>query len=133
MSTIDNTEDVLDSRDIIERIEELETMLEGLGSMGDADMQGLADEWQEMQALKALAKECEGYGDWEYGETLIRSSYFVEYITDLIHDCYEMPKEMHSGQWPYCHITIDYEAAARDAEHDYMTVDFNGQEYLMRA
>jgi hypothetical protein len=43
-----------------------------------------------------------------------------------------MPKEMNSGQWPYRHMTIDYEAAANEAEQDYMTVDFDGVEYLIR-
>ena len=44
-----------------------------------------------------------------------------------------MPKEMNSGQWPFRHITIDYEAAAREAEVDYRIVDFDGVEYLIRA
>jgi hypothetical protein len=158
--SIDNTEDIIDSREIIERIEELEGELlacfneqqetEGFTVSDDSEeiyqaedaSDNLFTHWledcrieeaAEYKSLKALAEECNGYGDWEYGEPLIRRSYFVDYISDLIHDCYEMPKEMHSGQWPYCHMSIDYEGAARDAEHDYMSVDFDGQEYLMRA
>ena len=159
---ISNTEDTIDSRDIIARIEELEgvesILRDSIDECQDAydfhdsdDTQStpefhdleearkaLAD-WlecedaAELKALKAVAAECENYSDWEYGEQLIRRSYFVQYITDLIDDCYEMPKEINSGSWPYRHITIDYEAAADDAEQDYSSVDFDGVEYLIRS
>lgn len=129
--TIDNTEDLIDSRDIIARIEELETCLQDHaedpngGHWSDEDAAELA-------ALQAFAKEAECAPDWSYGETLIRRSYFVDYTAQLIDDCYELPKEMNSGQWPYRHMTIDYEAAARELEHDYTSVDFDGVEYLIR-
>jgi hypothetical protein len=129
--TIDNTEDLIDSRDIIARIEELETCLQDHaedpngGHWSDEDAVELA-------ALQALAKEAECAPDWSYGETLIRRSYFVDYTEQLINDCYELPKEMNSGQWPFRHMTIDYEAAARELEHDYTSVDFDGVEYLIR-
>lgn len=129
--TIENTEDIIDSRDIIARIEELETCLQDHaedpngGHWSDEDAAELA-------ALQALAKEAERAPDWSYGETLIRRSYFVDYTAQLIDDCYELPKEMNSGQWPYRHMSIDYEAAARELEHDYTSVDFDGVEYLIR-
>jgi hypothetical protein len=129
--TIDNTEDLIDSRDIIARIEELETCLQDHaedpngGHWSDEDAAELA-------ALQALAEEAECAPDWSYGETLIRRSHFVDYTAQLIDDCYELPKEMNSGQWPYRHMTIDYEAAARELEHDYTSVDFDGVEYLIR-
>jgi hypothetical protein len=43
-----------------------------------------------------------------------------------------MPKELNSGNWPYRHITVDYEAAAEEAKGDYTKVDFAGQTYLIR-
>lgn len=128
---IENTEDLIDSRDIIARIEELETCLQDHtedpngGHWSDEDAAELA-------ALQALAEEAECAPDWSYGETLIRRSYFVDYTEQLINDCYELPKEVNSGQWPYRHMTIDYEAAARELEHDYTSVDFDGVEYLIR-
>lgn len=129
--TIDNSENIIDSRDIIARIEELETCLQDHaedpsgGHWSDEDAAELA-------ALQALAKDAEHAPDWSYGETLIRRSYFVDYTAQLIDDCYEMPKEMNSGQWPYRHMSIDYEAAARELEQDYTSVDFDGIEYLIR-
>jgi hypothetical protein len=128
---IENTEDVIDSRDVIARLDELESCRDDHetdptgGHFSDEDAAELA-------ALRALADEAEDSPDWIHGETLIRRSYFVDYIAELINDCYEMPKEMNSGQWPYRHMTIDYEAAANEAEQDYMTVDFDGVEYLIR-
>jgi hypothetical protein len=118
---IDNTADIIDSRDIIERIEELQ------------DIERDTDEQNELDTLLNLAEQAQHSPDWMHGEVLIRRSYFVGYITDLIHDCYPMPKEMNAGQWPFRHVTIDYEAAAREAEVDYMFVDFDGVEYLIRA
>jgi hypothetical protein len=126
--TIDNTEDIIDSRDIIARIEELETCLQDHaedpsgGHWSDEDAAELA-------ALQALAKEAECAPDWSYGETLIRRSYFVDYIAQLIDDCYELPK---GDKWPFRHLSIDYEAAANEAEQDYLSVDFDGVEYLIR-
>lgn len=113
----------LDSRDIIERIEDLE---------GADDESPLSeDDAAELKALKELAGECEGYSDWNHGEQLIREDCFVDHITELINDCYEMPKEMDSGKWPFNHMTMDYEAAAEEAEQDYTTVSFMGHDYLI--
>jgi hypothetical protein len=139
--TIDNTEDILDSRDIIARIEELENERDdytapnkdGYQTMIGADWAvDNPEDADELRALRELAKEAECAPDWAYGETLIRRSYFVDYTEQLINDCYELPKEMNSGQWPFRHMTIDYEAAARELEHDYTSVDFDGVEYLIR-
>lgn len=131
-TTIENTEDIIDSRDIISRIEELESCFE------DHNSDPTGGHWSdedaaELAALQALAQEAEDSPDWIHGETLIRRSYFVDYIAELIDDCYELPKEMNSGQWPYRHMTMDYEAAANEAEQDYMSVDFDGVEYLIRS
>lgn len=158
-NSIDNSQDILDSRDIIERIEELQGEREALQDEldeaiecvkyhhdGELDEQGeypehiayrscrdaLAD-WDgadELATLEALASEGEASPDWSYGETLVRESYFVEYIEQLIDDCYEVPK---STEWPYRHMTLDYEAAAQEARQDYLEVDFDGVTYLVRA
>lgn len=139
-TTFNNTDDYIDSRDVIARIEELENeqaeLLQQLsdGEITEADMIAFdEDKGNELDTLRELAAEAESSPDWIHGETLIRASYFVQYITDLIDDCYDLPKEITSDQWPYRHITIDFEAAAKEAEQDYMSVDFGGVEYLIRA
>lgn len=143
-TTIENTEDVIDSRDVIARIEELKDQLEAEHEdqettlsfeywIQDENNSQNPDDVKEYRALLALADEAEDSSDWIHGEQLIRRSYFVDYISELIHDCYELPKDMNSGKWPYSHLTFDYEAAANEAEVDYMSVDFDGVEYLIRS
>jgi hypothetical protein len=131
-NTIDNTQDVIDSREIIERIEELES------SKADHQEDPEGGHWSdeeeaELKALKAIADEVDHVSDWTHGETLIREDHFTQYIEDLIDDCYEMPKEMNSGKWPYRHMTMDYEAAAEEAKVDYEEVDFDGVTYYIRS
>ena len=119
---IDSTQDILDSRDLIDRIEELE---------GIEDQSN--EEAQELAVLLKVQEQAEGYSDWKYGESLIRESYFTDYIEELIKDCYELPKEFESGNWPWRHMTLDYQAAADEAEYDYTRVDFDGVTYLIRS
>jgi hypothetical protein len=136
MNILNNKSDVIDSRDIIERIKELENEL-GASYNGDLaiDYQDISfEEWlesstlsecQELYALRELQRQCIDYADdWEHGETLIRRSYFETYMDEIIEDCYELPKDM-----PYwMTIKLDYDAL----EQDYMSVDFDGQEFLIR-
>lgn len=148
--TISNREDLLDSRDIIDRIEELakiqiEAFNEQQSIEGDEDLQIEEDDYQddhfrewlkqgaslendknELLALLALNDECEGLSDWGYGETLIHSSYWVQYVEDLLIDCGDLPREIPS------YIAIDWEKTADNIEQDYMRVDFDGEEYLIR-
>lgn len=108
MSTISNTDNTIDSRDIIARIKELE------------------DDAEELRILTELAEECETLAsDWQYGETLIHRDYFETYMDEMIEDCYTLPKDMPS----WMSIKLDYVAL----EQDYSSVDFDGQEYLIRS
>jgi hypothetical protein len=92
-----------------------------------------SEEATELAALLSLEEEASASRDWIHGEALIRESYFTDYIEELINDCYSMPKEMTSGEWPWRHVTVDYEAAAEDAKVDYIEVDFDGVTYLIRS
>lgn len=112
---ISNSQDVIDSRDVIERIAELE---------GTED----EDELTELKALQALAEQCEGCGDWEYGESLINEDYFEDYARELAEDIGAIEKD---SKWPA--TCIDWEQAANELKQDYMEVDFDGTTYYMRA
>ena len=122
MSTVNNMQDVIDSRDVIQRIEELTDI--------DPEEIGLDDEEkEELVALEELAKEASDYApDWEYGEALIRDSYFEEYAQQLAEDC-GMVNE--AATWP--NNCIDWERAARELQHDYTAVDFDGVTYWIRS
>ena len=117
-TTISNMDDVIDSRDVIARIEELTNECESVG----LDY----DDYMELETLTDLAEECEDYAsDWTYGETLIRRSYFEDYMDEMVEDCYTLPKDMPS----WMSIKLDYDAL----EQDYTSVDFDGVEYLIRS
>ncbi len=84
------------------------------------------DDAEELRILTALADECADYSaDWKYGETLIRRSYFESYMDEMVEDCYTLPKDAPS----WMSIELDYDAL----EQDYMSVDFDGVEYLIRS
>jgi len=120
MQDVDNTQDVIDSRDVIERIEELKELRD--------DVTADADDLAELRALEALSEECEGYApDWTHGETLIRRSYWPAYVRELADDIGETAPDTWPGR------CIDWDQAAEELEADYMAVDFDGVEYLMRA
>lgn len=111
---ISNMDDVIDSRDIITRLEELEEELEDLDFAQAAELAtngflnpGAAvseshtlhephdgpytDEQIELlneyASLRVFADDACEVRDWEYGETFIRDSYFQEYAEELAHDC----------------------------------------------
>jgi hypothetical protein len=127
-------QDVIDSRDIIERLEELETDRSIAEDESRTALLDFDDEYgEELEALKALENDANCSPDWIHGEVLINESYFTDYIEELIKDCYEMPSEIDSGQWPYRHMTMDYDSAADEAKIDYIEVDFDGSTYYIRA
>jgi len=114
---ISNSDDVVDSRDVIARIEELE----GINEPDD-------DERDELNTLKELAEEAEGYSpDWAYGSTLIRDSYFKDYAMELAEDIGAIPDNL---QWP-C-TCIDWDQAVRELQMDYTSVEFGDVTYWLR-
>lgn len=116
---INNSDDMIDLRDVIARIEEIE----------DSE---LAEEKQELASLVSFIGECKGNGgdeqwrgDW-YPITAVRDSYFVEYTKELLEDCGDLPKDL-----PH-YIEIDWHATARNIRTDYTAVEFDGVTYWVR-
>ncbi len=113
---ISNSDQVIDSRNVISRIEELE---------GEDLLE--QDEQDELKALKTLEEEAEGYSDdWKHGSTLIRDDYFTEYAEELCKDIGDLPSEI---PW---YIEIDWEKTAEHIKADYTEVDFDGVSYWIR-
>ena len=124
-----NSDDVIDSRSIIERIEELTEERDSFEKGGHEADWSLAnpDEADELKALEALAEEAEGYApDWKHGATLIRDSYFVDYAEELCKDIGDMPQDIPS------YIEIDWEKTAENIQVDYTSVEFDGVTYWVR-
>lgn len=135
---ISNSEDVIDSRDIIERIEYLEDERENL-EIEDSERGNMdnpiwkeweeSDEAAELKALLSLQDELEGYcDDWSYGVTLIRDSYFTEYTEELCKEIGDIPSNL---PW-YIADHIDWQGVAEDLKVDYTSAEFDGVTYWAR-
>ncbi len=126
MVDFDEYSDIIDSRDIIERIEELE---EGIEFIDLFPMDN--DEIEELAVLKKLVEDINGssYDDASDGVTLIRDSYFEDYAREFASDKGVINDDKES-RWPLYHI--DWEAAAADLQQDYTEVVYNGVIYWLR-
>lgn len=141
-ATFSNADDIIDSRDVVKRIEELEGAFEAAGlnwsklipSASDYDAQGHEEGSEaevravELKALKDLEDEATNYSeDWRHGSTLIAESHFTQYAEDYAGDLGAINED---ATWPANHI--DWEAAATELKQDYTEVDFDGVTYLVR-
>lgn len=128
---ITNSQDIIDSRDVIARIEALR---EERDSITETEDQSKIDEWnegeekEELDALEALQEEAEGYcADWQHGGALIRDSHFRSYAEELAEDVGAINRD---GSWP--NNCIDWERAAQELQQDYTAVEFAGMTYWTR-
>ncbi len=122
-------DDVFDSRDVIERIDEIKSLLP---NSAHEVMPGTSDEIKDLRAelatLEAFAAEAEGYAsDWQYGATFIRDWYFKDYAQDLAE---EIGAIKFDYSWPVSHI--DWDAAADALKMDYSAVDLDGVTFWTR-
>jgi hypothetical protein len=141
-TAITNSDDIIDSRDVIARIADIESTLESvheeegsdkpfsdwLATTAEDSKHVYQDEAEELIALRALAEEAEGYsnGDWQHGATLIREEYFTEYAEQLCKDIGDIPENIPD------YLVIDWAATAENLKVDYTEVDFDGTTYLVR-
>ncbi len=132
-NTISNTDDVIDSRDVIERLEELQNKVDAeadelpeFRKSEAIDLALTAEEKEEFNNLLYFTEQIKDYcPDWEYGATLIRDSFFEQAMDEMIEDCYpELGKDLP----PFATITIDYFAL----KMDYTAVEFDGVTYWVR-
>ena len=123
---ISNYDDLIDVRDIISRVEELE----------GHEQDGCEEhhERKELAALRVLLDELKGnggdeqwQGDW-YPLTLVRDSYFTSYAQGIAEDCSNI--DFATLSWPL--TCIDWNQAARELRMDYSSVEFGGVTYWYR-
>ena len=141
---------IIDTRDLQTRLEELESELEDLQeAVNDAEEEleeceegehhepfmalneatAELEDWQdenqeELEELRQLADEIP---EWRHGETLINDDYFVEYAQDLAEDVCGMNRDQ---PWPYSYI--DWDAAAEALQMDYSSCEYQGETYWFR-
>jgi hypothetical protein len=120
--------EIFDSRDIIERIEELESAItfsddgEGIPA-ADTDPDDLA----ELSILRAIVEDAESEPDWQYGVGFIPEDKFEDYAQELAEDIGAIDRD---AGWPLQHI--DWSAAADALRMDYTEYEFDGVTYLAR-
>lgn len=134
-------DDVIDSRDLIERLTELEDDQNDLQSiLDDAEGPDAVEEakenlanWNtefedEMIMLKEFCEEAEGYSeDWKYGATLINDRYFETYAEELADDIGAIDR---NAGWPL--NCLDWQKAARELQRDYSCVTLDGNDFWVR-
>ena len=137
-------DNIIDSRDVIKRIEELEEEHDSLQSAledakdeendeaieeaFDAIAMWRNDNKEEYEELLELAKDGEKYSsDWSYGSTLIHDNHFREYAEELAEECCDMKS---ASEWPFC--CIDWNLASDALKIDYTEIDFGGESYWIR-
>lgn len=114
-------DEYIDSREIIERVEELEGLEEACNESGEA--MDPADK-EELEQLLALQEQAGQYcSDWGDGVTLIRGDYFVAYCRE---DCGYLSKDL--PWW----IAIDWDKTADNMRGDYTEIEVGGYTYLVR-
>ncbi|MGI9493142.1 MAG: hypothetical protein ACR2QF_12150 [Geminicoccaceae bacterium] len=157
MADVNNMQDIIDSRDVIECIEELEDTLSSssdhvkllelydrgtddlteterdrfefmLEEIKPYDVDDINEASEQLKPLKALADETSNYAeDWDHGAALIRDSYFEQYAEQLADDIGAVNS---NASWPNNHI--DWESAANELKIDYTAVEFDGVTYWVR-
>lgn len=120
----DGTDDIMDSRDITERITVIEndTPTDDNGDYIWDD----SDEMDEYEALITLRDEA-GY-HFDNQESFISEDYFVEYAEEFCKDVGYIPEELPS--WIADHI--DWEEVADEIKVDYTAFEFRGTTYWVR-
>jgi hypothetical protein len=129
---INNAQDVLNSRDIFKRIEELEDIRDSLLENNVLAEWEESDEYIEFTQLTDFIKGFRGYGgevEWRgywYPTTLINDIYFVDYINQFLEDCGDIPQDFPA--W----IVIDWEKTAENIKQNYVSSEFDGVTYWAR-
>lgn len=127
----DMNQDAFDSRDVIERIEELEA-LEEAAQDSEATVEDIAEFTEELEdelsKLRAFVEDAENVSDWHYGETFIADHYFTTYVEELITDCGYIPADLPG----WIASNIDWEGVADELKVDYTYFELDGNTYWAR-
>jgi hypothetical protein len=131
-TTLDLAADIIDVRDIIARVEDLESVIDTAPEDNIWTLEEQAEANRERIALEAILDELKGYGgdeqwrgDW-YPVTLIRGKYFTRYVQDMLDDLGVIPKD-----FPH-YVVIAWDSTASNIRLDYTSIAINGATYWYR-
>ena len=111
-------EDIVDSRDMLERMEYLESFKESK-ELDDEDK----DELKSYQELRAEI----GEEYFDQGITFIDDSYWSEYAEEEFYTAYSIKSDI-SNIWYY----VDWNKWENDLQIDYTSIDIDGWKYHYR-
>lgn len=141
---------IIDTRDLNKRLEELEDEFEGLTDdkiyaqqaldecEDEEEQEDLTDalneataaleDWEEenLEELNELLQLADEIPEWRHGETLINDDYFVEYAIDFAGDLCGAQLQ----NWPF--DCIDWDRAADALKMDYSSCEYQGNTYWFR-
>lgn len=126
MSVISEWDSMIDSRDILERIKEIEEEIETLTLTTPGQPTDELDE--ELADLQEVVSQCESIPDWEFGIVLINDAHFTEYAESL---AYDLGLADEDESWPF--NCIDWQAAAEELQVDYTNITFRGNDFWVRS
>ena len=153
-----NFDDTTDSRDVIKAFESLYSLLDSAqydedeaALEGDESYEGIHfDEWVKAVAqneeheyhdeaedyleFKRISDWAEHYcSEWNYGTAIIKESYMQTYAEEFLKDCYGWPPEgVDTSQWPYNHLTMDFEGMVEEWGSDFNEIEIDGNNYWVR-
>lgn len=133
---------MLDTRDLLERKEELEQqVVDSYNETFDEDVyyedidfeseevEDWKEEWLdeiiEISNIESLEDEIGS--EFKHGVELINEDEFENYVKELLEDCGYIPRDFPS--W----IEIDWDSTANNVRSDYSEVKFDGVTYFYRA
>jgi hypothetical protein len=152
-----HTMKTLDTRELVERKEELEKFRDALQEAEEAlqtfdeehanvkldeeeegereDLETAVDSAKddfgdsEEDELKEIEDIENTVSDFNHGETLIPEDDFEDYARELAEDL--CGREVRDANWPFS--CIDWEQAAEELKVDYISITYQGTDYLVRA
>lgn len=139
---IDYSSDVLDSRNLDERLDYLTSIKDVRADWMDAKREAMSDEeidelennepedfTDEMEKeLAELEEAKEEISEWRDGNTLVNMDYWAQYCKELVRDVGDMPKGLPS----YIEDNIDWDGVAEDLSADYSTIEIMGNMFYYR-
>lgn len=134
--SISSTDDIIEIRDVIDRVEELEDEISAFEEEAEPEAKEVKTNEEnkaELELLAAFLEECRDNGGDEawrehwYPRLAIHESYFQEHAKELAED---LGLIYSSQDWPL--NCIDWERAADELQRAYAVVEFEHETYYVR-
>ena len=139
MTVISSTDNIIDSRDVAKRLEELEadrdmylSDIEEAKNLEEENTYINALEWfdteyiDEIYELRELMNDIMELRGWEYGLTLVHEDYFTKFVIQELKDVGDLPRDL---PW---YIEIDEEATVNNLKDEYIPIEFDNTTYYVR-